>query len=76
MPVGQHHHLFLPAYAVRGFQVDGVGLREVVVSFARLVLYVARQYLFIGESGCQSFGIRQVTSAVVSYVYNQSVADG
>ena len=75
MPVGQHHHLLLPAYAVRGFQINGVGLRKVVVSFACLVLYVARQYLFIGESGCQPFGIRQVSSAVVSYAYNQSVAD-
>lgn len=46
------------------------------MSFSGFVLDISRQYLLIRETGGNAGGIGEVSSAVVAYVENQSVARG
>ena len=46
------------------------------MSCSRLMLYISGQDFIVGESGGDAGRIGQVTSSVVTYIDNQSVAGG
>ena len=74
--VGQYDDFLLPPDAVGRFQIDWFRFGEVAMSCSRLMLYISGQDFIVGESGGDAGRIGQVTSSVVTYIDNQSVAGG
>ena len=72
--VGQYNDFLLPADAVGRFQVDRFRLGKVTMSCSRFMLYESGQDFTIGKSGGNAGRISQITSSVVAYIDNQSVA--
>ena len=69
-----YNDFLLPADAVGRFQVDRFRLGKVTMSCSRFMLYESGQDFTIGKSGGNAGRISQITSSVVAYIDNQSVA--
>ena len=72
MAIGEKHYLLLPTNAVGWVQINRFRIREITVSLSCLMLDVSRQYLFISEAGGNTLRVSKITSAVISYIENQS----